>query len=193
MPHAGKLAGNNGYIGFEMCEPSTIKYTGVSANFTVTNLSAAQAFCRKTYANAVELFAKLCKFHNKNPLTPGVIYSHNEGGRKGIASGHVDPEHLWKGLKLPYTMDGFRQDVYKKMNEVEEEKPMTKSEILKTIGDEYIATFNDLPTWAKPDMREIMDKGFVVGNSTSDPNDIGMFLSDIKSIIVSYRMLKGGV
>lgn len=191
MPHAGKTATNNTYIGFEMCEPGTIRYTG-GASFVVSNLEAAQEYCRKTYANAVELFAKLCSFHGKNPLTPGVIYSHNEAGKLGIATTHVDPEHLWSGLKLPYTMDGFRRDVYNKMHE-SEEKPMTKSEILKTLGDEYIATFNDLPEWAKPSMREIMDKGFVVGDSASDPNDIGMFLSDIKSIIVSYRMMKGGV
>ena len=33
MPHAGKPAGNNGYIGFEMCEPAQIHYT-VGASFT---------------------------------------------------------------------------------------------------------------------------------------------------------------
>ena len=191
MPHAGKTATNNSYIGFEMCEPGTIRYTG-GASFTVRDLAAAQDYCRKTYENAVELFAKLCSFHGKDPLAPGVIYSHNEGGKLGIATTHVDPEHLWKGLKLPYTMDGFRRDVAAKMKNESEEKPMTKSEILKTLGDEYIATFNDLPEWAKPAMREIMDKGYVVGDSSSDPDDIGMFLSDIKSIIVSYRMLRGG-
>lgn len=192
MPHAGKTATNNSYIGFEMCEPGTIRYTGTGAAFVVNNLASAQAYCRQTYANAVELFAKLCNFHGKNPLAPGVIYSHNEAGKLGIASGHIDPEHLWKGLNLPYTMDGFRRDVYKKMNESEDDDIMTKAQILATLGDEYIATFNDLPEWAKPDMREIMDKGYVVGSSASDPNDIGMLLSDIKAIIVAYRMLKGG-
>ncbi len=29
----------------------------------------------------------------------------------GIASNHGDPEHLWQGLGMSYTMDGFRKDV----------------------------------------------------------------------------------
>lgn len=120
MPHAGKAAGNNGYIGFEMCEPSTITYT-TGASFKINNKAAAIAFTKKVYHNAVELFAELCKFHGKNPLTPGVIISHNEGGKSGVASGHVDPEHLWKGLGLPYTMNGFRQDVYNVMNKISAE------------------------------------------------------------------------
>ena len=197
MPHAGKTATNNSYIGFEMCEPGTIRYTGTGASFVVNDLAAAQAYCRKTYANAVELFAKLCAFHGKNPLSPGVIYSHNEGGKLGIATTHVDPEHLWEGLKLPYTMDGFRRDVAAKMNPDvpamnEEDEMMTKAQILAALGDEYIATFNDLPEWAKPDMREILDKGYINGgtDTKTDPDDINMFLSDIKAVIVGYRVLK---
>lgn len=116
MPHGGKAASNNYYIGFEMCEPSTIKYTGIGANFTIINKAEAQAFVKKTYENAVQLFATLCTFHGKNPLASGVILSHNEAGKQGIASGHVDPEHLWKGVGLSYTMDGFRNDVKTVMN-----------------------------------------------------------------------------
>jgi hypothetical protein len=59
----------------------------------------------------VELFAELCKEFKLDPLKDGVIISHSEGHKRGIASNHGDPEHLWKGLNLPYTMDRFRQDV----------------------------------------------------------------------------------
>lgn len=111
MPHGGKACSNDHYIGFEMCEPGTIVYTGKGAEFVIKNKAAAQAFVKKTYANAVALFAELCTFHGKDPLASGVIVSHNEMGKKGLATGHVDPEHLWKGLDLPYTMDGFRKDV----------------------------------------------------------------------------------
>ena len=72
----------------------------------------------------------------------------------------------------------------------EEDEMMTKAQILATLGDEYIATFKDLPEWAKPEMREILDKGYIQGSDAKDPDDIGMFLSAIKSVIVSYRMLK---
>ena len=36
---------------------------------------------------------------------------HREGSSRGIASNHSDPEHLWLGLGMGYTMDGFRKEV----------------------------------------------------------------------------------
>ena len=59
----------------------------------------------------MELFAQLCTEYGLNPLGHGVIISHHEGYLQGVASNHGDPEHLWKGLGLGYTMDGFRKDV----------------------------------------------------------------------------------
>ena len=112
--HAGGTA-NNTHIGVEMCEPDCIKYTG-GANFVCTDVERAKAFVERTYKSAVELFAYLCKEYNLNPLSDGVILAHNEGYTRGLASNHADPEHLWKGLKLPYTMDGFRKDVTAAMN-----------------------------------------------------------------------------
>lgn len=184
MPHGGKRWVNDHYIGFEMTEPAEIKYTG-GDRFTISNLAAAQNHAKKTYANAVDLFAKLCVLHGKDPLKPGVIISHNEGGKQGIATGHTDPEHLWKGLKLPYTMDGFRKDV---KNKIHEEDYMTKEQILKELGDQYIERFEDLPEWAKPEVRPLLDQGFIKGTSATDPDDIGMFMSDIRTLIVCARI-----
>ena len=48
-------------------------------------------------------------------LSPSIC-SHKEGHAKGIASNHGDPEHLWKGLGMSYTMDTFRQAVNAKMS-----------------------------------------------------------------------------
>lgn len=58
--------------------------------------------------------------------------------------------------------------------------------------DEYIKTFSELPEWAKPEMREILDKEYINGGTPykENPNDINMYMSDIKTIIVSYRMCK---
>lgn len=105
-----KGSGNNTHIGVEMCEPACIRYTSGS-NFTCSDLSAARAVAKRTYEAAMELFAYLCKQYNLNPAADGVIISHREGHSRGIASNHGDPEHLWKGLGLGYTMDGFRKDV----------------------------------------------------------------------------------
>lgn len=107
---------NNTHIGIEMCEPSYLKYTSGS-NFTCSDTAKAKAIVERTYKSAVELFAHLCKKYSLNPLADGVILSHSEGYKRGVASNHGDPEHLWKGLKLPYTMDGFRQDVKAAMSE----------------------------------------------------------------------------
>lgn len=106
--------GNNTHIGVEMCEPSVIKYTGGST-FICSDMAKAQGSAKKTYESAVVLFAMLCERFSLDPLADGVILSHSEGGRRGVASSHADPEHLWTQLSLPYTMDGFRNDVRKAM------------------------------------------------------------------------------
>lgn len=111
----GGGSSNNTHIGVEMCEPSCIKYTG-GASFTCSNLESARATAKRTYESAVELFAFLCEKYNLNPLADGVIISHSEGCKRGIASNHSDPEHLWKGLGLSYTMNQFRKDVQNAMN-----------------------------------------------------------------------------
>ena len=124
----GGGASNNTHIGVEMCEPACIKYTSGS-NFTCSDTATAKAVVKRTYDAAVELFAFLCKQYNLDPLADGVIISHREGHARGIASNHGDPEHLWNGLKMGYTMDGFRKAVAAAMQPAEE-KP---AEPAKTI------------------------------------------------------------
>lgn len=111
--HAGSPA-NDTHIGVEMAEPSQIKYTK-GAQFKVSDLAAARAAARRTYESAVELFAMLCKQYGLDPMKRGHVISHSEAHKLGIGTNHADPEHLWKGLEMPYTMDGFRQDVLKAM------------------------------------------------------------------------------
>lgn len=116
--HAGGTA-NNTHIGVEMCESRYTKYIG-GDKFKVLNQAKALADCKRAYDTAVELFAKLCKEFGWNPETD--IMSHNEAGKKGIASGHTDPEHYWKGVGAPYTMKGFRSDVRAKLDEMNKPK-----------------------------------------------------------------------
>ena len=128
----GGGASNNTHIGVEMCEPACIKYTSGS-NFTCSDTATAKAVVKRTYEAAVELFAFLCKEYGLNPLEDGVIISHREGHARGIASNHGDPEHLWNGLKMSYTMDGFRKAVAAAMKPAEETKPATPAEPAKTL------------------------------------------------------------
>lgn len=111
----GGGSSNNTHIGVEMCEPACIKYIGGSS-FTCSDMAKAKACAKRTYDAAVELFAFLCKEYILNPLGDGVIVSHKEGCARGIASNHGDPEHLWNGLGMGYTINGFRNDVYKALN-----------------------------------------------------------------------------
>jgi hypothetical protein len=100
--------GNSTHIGIEMCEPACIKYTHGST-FTCSDVPTARAVAQRTYDTAVQLFAHLCTTYRLDPMKD--IISHAEGHALGIASNHGDPEHLWKGLSMGYTMDTFRKAV----------------------------------------------------------------------------------
>lgn len=131
----GGGASNNTHIGVEMCEPDCITYTG-GAKFTCTDVARAKSMVNRTYNSAVELFAYLCKMYNLNPLADGVIISHYEGAKRGIACNHGDPEHLWNGLGTGHTMNKFRRDVKACMNGVavtQEPKEEPKITALKGI------------------------------------------------------------
>ena len=112
--HCGGSA-NSSHIGIEMCEPDCITYTS-GAKFTCNDKIKALNSLKTTYNSAVELVAYLCKKYNLDPLQSGTIISHAEGHKKGVASNHADPTHLWTKLETGYTMDGFRKDVKSAMN-----------------------------------------------------------------------------
>ena len=106
--HCGGGA-NNTHIGVEMTEPATIRYTGGS-NWTETgNREKTKAHVLAAYKCAVELFAYLCQHFHLDPLADGVIISHSEGCKRGIASNHGDVEHLWS--KFGLSMGQFRKDI----------------------------------------------------------------------------------
>ena len=110
--HSGGGA-NNTHIGVEMTEPATIKYVG-GASWTETGDGEnTKAHVFATYKYAVELFAYLCQQFGLDPMTDGVVISHSEGCRRGIASNHGDVEHLWSKFSL--TMAQFREDIKAKM------------------------------------------------------------------------------
>ena len=106
--HCGD-SGNNTHISVEMCEPNTITYKGGATWTEDTDGKNTRAVVTRTYKSAVQLFAKLCKDYNLDPLKDGVILSHSEGYKRGIASGHADVEHIWS--KLGLSMNQFRKDV----------------------------------------------------------------------------------
>lgn len=141
----GGGSSNNTHIGIEMCESAYIRYlkvgeTGYSpGKFQILDKAKAQADCKRCYDTAVELYASICKQYNLNPLTD--ICSHKEGHSMGIATNHGDPEHYWKGLRMAYTMNGFRQDVKAKM---EGDIDMTVDEFNALFDQKVVALKNQL-------------------------------------------------
>lgn len=184
--HCGGAA-NNTHIGVEMCEPSCIRYAGGSS-FSCTDLEAAMEVVERTYDTAVELFAFLCKQYGLNPLQDGVIISHKEGHDRGLASGHGDPEHLWKGLCCEYSMQTFRQAVAHALGQ----QPQKVPESAKTASSSHVGAgdtvtlradavyYNrkSIPAWVKNDKwivksvngdRAVIDKNVAGTASINSP------------------------
>lgn len=117
------------------------------------------AYVKQTTQTAVELFAKLCKFHGPDPLAPGVIVSHAEGDRLGIATDHGDPEHLWRGLGMDYNMDKFIAAVAAEM-----EDGMTKEQVLEIIKEyEANKTKQSPGSWSQADREWAEQNGVITG------------------------------
>lgn len=100
---------NNTHIGVEMCESDTIQYTKGALWVETADGSTTKAVVTRTYKSAVDLFAQLCDRFGLNPLADGVVISHAEGHKRGLASNHGDVEHIWN--KFGLTMAQFRKDV----------------------------------------------------------------------------------
>lgn len=186
-----KGSGNNTHIGVEMCEPASIRYTGGSS-FTCSNLSAARTSVKKTYEAAVELFAYLCKLYGLNPTADGVIISHREGHARGIASNHGDPEHLWNGIGMGYTMNTFRKDVKEKMQggtvKPDETKEMYR--VRKSWGDAVSqkGAFHELENAKKC---ADANKGYVVFNTSGKQvypkTDFSPYLVEVTATDLNIR------
>lgn len=159
--HAGGTA-NNTHIGVEMTEPASLNY-GNGGKFTCSDPAGAKAFVKQTYDSAVLLFAKLCREYNLNPVKSGVILSHKEANVKGIASAHGDPEHLWSGLGLDYTMDKFRlavkAEIDRQIAEEEAQKPTPLPETQEQKLD------NTPAKWSKAAVEWGQKNGLMVGDN----------------------------
>jgi len=174
--HAGKNAGNNRYIGVEMCESGAIKYISGS-RFIVLDSKQALRDARTAYKAAVDLFAYLCALYEIDPLKG--ILSHAEGHSAGVASNHGDPEHYWRGVGAPYTMDLFRADVKRKMEDLKDarrvitpdgflnvrKEPDADAKIIHVLRNrQLVKVLEDLPNgWCKVSKPTLNLVGYVNG------------------------------
>ena len=190
--HVGGSA-NNTHIGVEMCEPSEIKYK-TGAKFTIKDKEKAFKQCETAYKSAVELFAMLCNKYKLDPLKDGVILSHNECGKRGIGSGHVDPEHLWSGLGIGYTMDGFRNDVKKAMRGAGVIPTTTKPVAEKTVSVKVRQLSkgmdgNDVKTL----QAALIANGFSCGTSGADGDFGNATAAALRKFQTKYGLVADGI
>ena len=101
--HAGTgtsgASANNNHISFEICEDGLEDKT----------------YFETVYQAAAELTAMLCKAYVLDPLEEGVVISHSEGYRRGVASAHADVEHWFS--RFGRSMDVFRRHVAEEMED----------------------------------------------------------------------------
>lgn len=152
--HCGGAA-NDTHIGVEMCEPDTILYTS-GASWIEVNRAKTEEVVSRTFDTAVELFADLCNLYDLDPLKDGVIISHSEGYRRGVASNHADVEHIWREFGL--TMDGFRRAVAARLN--------AKKVVVKVSNtpEQKLGPHE----WAEEAMKWVAENGIMKGDETGD-------------------------
>ena len=187
--HAGGAA-NNTHIAVEMTEPNTIRYT-TGANFVDNNPTQTGAFVRDTYQTAVALFAKVCAEFNLNPLADGVIISHSEGHRRGIASNHGDVEHLWSRFGL--TMSQFRRDIQAAMEKRPEEEIEKEETEEEEVVENRFNQLEDVPSWARPIVEKLQNTNAADGLPVlrgDGSGNLDLSLDMLRVIVIVERLLE---
>ena len=193
--HAGGSA-NGTHLGFEMTEPSTIKYTGGAA-WEDLDPAATKRHVMGTYETAVALFALLCSQYGLDPSKDGVIVSHSEGFKRGIAANHGDVEHLWRSFGL--TMDQFRQDVKNSMEDedmafiekLKQQTGLTEDELVAAIGTLAAQANTKEEPWEADGAKYLKDAGLVTsqhkGNEPVEFGELGVVLKNFEKKFTTVK------
>lgn len=138
---------NDGYLSFEICEDDLTDRT----------------YFETVYREAVELTAYLCRQFGLDPLAAGVVISHAEGYRMGIASAHADVDHWFP--RFGKSMDQFRADVAAEL--AGEEEDMTQ-ERFDELMDDYLARRAAWPpgAWSAEARAWAEERGIVQGDDS---------------------------
>ncbi len=152
--HAGtgsNGSANNTHISFEICEDSLTDPT----------------YFRKTYQEAVELTAYLCRKYQLNPLADGAVLCHAEGHQRGIASDHHDVLHWWPAFHR--SMDDFRADVARTLQGEEGEVDLTEAQVRQLLQEELAKreaerARESAPDWAKELYDQAVAQGITDGS-----------------------------
>lgn len=179
-------------------------------------------YFRKCYREAVELTAYLCEKYGIDPngtvkyggVTVPTILCHWNAYELGLGSAHGDVLDWFRAMGKEYTMAQVRKDVAAKMKGCEIDlnsdevraivkaeiakikfPAPTKGEVLNALGnDKWVETYADLPAWAKPEIKELIEMGALRGTEPSDTLEgtkiKGTVNTMIRPIIVAFRAVK---
>lgn len=150
--HCGGDA-NDTHLSFEICEDSL----------------GDRDYFERTYKAAMELTADLCRKFDLDPLGPGVIISHAEGAKLGLASNHADVGHWWG--RFGVSMDDFRAGVARRLLK-EEEPAMTREEVVQTVKkaleeerkSQIFSNLANVPGWARATVQKLVDRDALLGD-----------------------------
>lgn len=122
-----------------------------------------------------------------------------------MAQVRKDVSAKMKGCEIDLNSDEVRAIVRSETKKIVDEaisnikfpaqKAPTKAEVLKALGkDKWIGTFNDLPEWAKEEIRPLIEMGALRGTKPSDTVEgthlDGTLNTLIRPIVVAYRVIK---
>lgn len=197
---------NTSRIGIEMCEPSTITYTG-GASFTDRDPANTRKYIEGVTATAAEVLADICIFHG---FEADMICSHAEACKLGYGSNHGDPDHIWK--HIGYSLAQFRKDVQTIINDKKGDvlANMTKQEFEatldakfaefgKAVDEKLVAAdkatteklgtmekkltpvsykyITDVPEWARPSVQKALTNKIIVGTGKDKDGKVTLDLS----------------
>lgn len=154
--HAGYTA-NYQYIGIEMCHATN------KADF------------EKVWNNTIEIVVEIM---NRYGFSVNDVTTHDEVSRRWGETDHTDPTGYFK--KFGKTFDDFKRDLdaringgltmtqYEELKNIisKQEKEITALKAKLDKVDTYIYNYIDdnMPKWAKPTIKKLVDKGVLVGD-----------------------------
>ena len=152
-----------GVLTFEQHLPFTLRCwgcgSGVNGSYNTTHLQFEicealedGAWCRETYAAALEVCERLCRTFG---IPADAVVCHSEAYALGYASNHGDVMHWWP--KHGLSMDGFRAALKKRL----EDEPV-----------ERFKTLDEVPVSLQPETAELIASGALQGKGGESGLDI---------------------
>lgn len=168
----------SGALSFEQHLPFTMRcwgcgsgtrgsYNNSHLQFEICETLADGAWCRETYAAALEVCEKLCRSFG---IPAEAVVCHSEAYARGYGSNHGDVMHWWPRHGL--SMDGFRAELSKRL----EEDAMVRYK-----------TIDEVPASLRPETAQLIAAGVLQGKGPEQGLDVTEDM--LRTMIISKRYI----